>query len=164
VGNAVSEQHGPQADHERSGRAQEWKKKAMTRHTARGRRIYTSKAKTLDTTEGTEITEARTRRQQEMEVIDLDEVNRISGCPVGVLINFNVRQLSQVIKRFRIRVGLALSPPWSLGGNPSGVALWLNVFMCVWVLDSYFWCGRLLSPVSGRNKKELRHHHDTEGR
>jgi GxxExxY protein len=27
---------------------------------------------------------------------------KLSGCPIGLLINFNVRQLSQVIKTFRI--------------------------------------------------------------
>jgi GxxExxY protein len=27
---------------------------------------------------------------------------KLSGCPIGLLINFNVRQLSQGIKRFRI--------------------------------------------------------------
>jgi hypothetical protein len=37
-----------------------------------------------------------------MEEIDPDELNRISGCPVGVLINFNLRQFSQSTARFRI--------------------------------------------------------------
>jgi len=27
---------------------------------------------------------------------------KLSGCPVGLLINFNVRQLTEGIKRFRI--------------------------------------------------------------
>jgi hypothetical protein len=58
--------------------------------------------KTHETTESTEITETRTRRKKEMEVADLEEPNRISACPIGVLICFNVRQLSQGIKRFRI--------------------------------------------------------------
>jgi hypothetical protein len=37
-----------------------------------------------------------------MEVIDFEELNRISGCPIGLLINFDVRQLSQVVNRLRI--------------------------------------------------------------
>jgi hypothetical protein len=37
-----------------------------------------------------------------MEVIDFDELNRISGCPIGLLINFDLRQLSQNTTRFRI--------------------------------------------------------------
>jgi hypothetical protein len=75
----------------------------MTRHSARGKtNLVGRRRKAHETTESTEITEARTRRSKEMEVIDPDELNRISGCPVGVLINFNFRQFSQRSTRFRI--------------------------------------------------------------
>jgi hypothetical protein len=39
-----------------------------------------------------------------MEAIDPDELNRISGCPVGDLINFNPRQLSQSTTAVRFRI------------------------------------------------------------
>jgi len=83
------------------------------------------------TTDNTEITERRTRRNpQEGTMMEEDQINRIteriigaaievyralgpheaqilsypklSGCSVGLLINFNVRQLTEGIKRFRI--------------------------------------------------------------
>ena len=51
---------------------------------------------------------------------------KLSGCPVGLLINFNVLQLTEGIKRFRIlewnSSSISRGPP-----NPKdGVALWLN--------------------------------------
>jgi hypothetical protein len=78
---------------------------------------------TTENTENTEITERKTRRNpKEGNMIEEDLMNRIteriigaaihdaqilsylklSGCPVGLQINFNVRQLTEGIKRFRI--------------------------------------------------------------
>jgi hypothetical protein len=51
----------------------------MIRHTVRGKTNLVGRRRiTHETTEGTEITEARTLRREEMEVIDLDERNRIT--------------------------------------------------------------------------------------
>jgi hypothetical protein len=83
------------------------------------------------TTESTEITERRTRRNpKEGTMMEEDQINRIteriigaaiheaqilsylklSGCPVGLQINFNVRQLTEGIKRFRIGMDVCRGP------------------------------------------------------
>ena len=38
---------------------------------------------------------------------------KLSGCPVGLLINFHVRQLTEGIKRLRIGMDVCRGPAWN---------------------------------------------------